>query len=488
MNLEERKVIDRMFKPRGMALFGGMGTQASFGQLVVLSQVKYGYKGRLYPISTKGGEIAGLKVFRSLREVNEPVDLASISVPAEAVPTVLRHCLKNGLAGAQVHSSGFAETGEKAGLDLQREISGIAKRGLRVIGPNCFGLHCPAGGITLLPGFDFSQERGSLSLISQSGGVASDFGHEAARVGLGISKIASYGNGCDLEAVELLDYLAGDPETGLIAMYLEGVGDGGRFLELLKRTTPKKPVVIWKGGLTGLGGRTALSHTGSLGGEARIWESALNQAGAIAVQGLDEMMDALSALYYLKTPARRIALLGGGGAIGVFSSDLAERYGLDLPVFQAETRSRLKNLLPAPGNILSNPLDTGSPALPVETVISLAREVLTREPIDCLLMVMLLRTLEVEMPVLYEMNRLPVPPRGGYLESLAGPLAELREETGKDIVMVLENRAYKIEELEVERVARLVRQKFQQAGFPVFANPERALRGLKHAAQRALGR
>ncbi|MCK4852217.1 MAG: hypothetical protein KAS86_03795, partial [Candidatus Omnitrophica bacterium] len=348
--------------------------------------------------------------------------------------------------------------------------------------PNCFGIHCPRGGITLLPGLGFSKEPGPVAMISQSGGVATDFGYEARFLGLGLSKVVSFGNGCDLDAVKLLDYLADDPETRYIAAYLEGVGDGRRFLDLVGKVTPEKPVVIWKGGLTPLGGRAAMSHTGSMGGEAKVWDGALSQAGAASVQGLDEMMDTLAALKYLKAPCQRIALLGGGGAIGVFSSDLAYRWGLEVPTFSLETQKRLREFFPTPGNSMANPLDTGTPALPVETLQALAREILTREPVDVLIIIMLLRTLEVELPSLFKLNGTEPPSSGSYLKSLVGTLARLKEETGKEAVMVFDNRAYMPEDVAVEAVSREMRSLFQAEGIPVYPSAERALRGIWHAS------
>jgi acyl-CoA synthetase (NDP forming) len=482
MKPEERQQLDRMFSPRGLAMFGGAATVDSFGKLVVLSHIQYGYQGGLYPISPKGGEIAGLKIYRSLSEVEGPVDLASISVPARAVPEVMRECLDHGLAGVQIHSSGFGETGEREGAALEAEVARIAAEGLRVVGPNCFGIHCPSGGITLLPGSGFSKEPGPFAMVSQSGGVASDFGYEARFLGLGLSKVVSFGNGCDLDAVKLLDYLADDPETRYIAAYLEGIGDGRRFLDLVEKVTPEKPVIVWKGGLTPLGGRAAMSHTGSMGGEAKVWDGALSQAGAASVQGLDEMMDTLAALKYLKAPCQSIALLGGGGAIGVFSSDLAFRWGLEVPTFSRETQKRLREFFPTPGNSMANPLDTGTPALPVETLLALAREILTREPVDVLIIIMLLRTLEVELPSLFKSDGREPPPSGAYLKSLVGTLVRLKKETGKEVVMVFDNRAYMPEDVAVEAVSREVRSLFQAEGLPVYPSTERALRGLWHAS------
>jgi len=470
-----------MFNPRGFALFGGINTPASFGQSILLSHLRYGYKGSLYPISSKGGEVAGLKVYKRLADVEGPVDLASISVPARAVPGVLRDCLNHGVAGVQIHSSGFSEMGGDEGAALEAEVGRIAAQGIRVIGPNCFGIHTPRGGVTLLPGFGFSKEPGPFAMISQSGGVANDFGYEAAALGLGLSKVISFGNGCDMDAAALLEYLAEDPETGYITAYLEGVRDGRRFLDVLRRVTPRKPVVVWKGGVTALGRRAALSHTGSMGGEVRLWDGVLVQGGAAPVQGLDEILDSLVALNYLKKIGPRIALLGGGGAIGVFSSDLAHKWGLEVPAFSSETRKRLRQFFPTPGNSMRNPLDTGSPALPAETFVALAKEVLAREPVDVLIMVMLMRTLEVIMPAFHVMYGLKPPPSGSYLGGLVKPLGEIKKDTGKEVVMVLDNRTQLPEETGVEAVSREMRKEFHHAGIPVYPSTERALRGIHHA-------
>ena len=480
MTEQERQQLDRMFHPRGMALFGGVATVVSFGRRFMDSQRLYGYRGAIYPISEKGGEVSGIKVYKHLSEVPGPIDLAALSVPARAVSGILRDCLKNNVAGVQIHSSGFSEMATAEGIALEAEITEIAAQGLRVVGPNCFGLHCPKGGFTLLPGYRYAKESGPVGLFSQSGGVAGDFGYEARDRGLGLSKLISYGNGCDLGALEWLDYLADDPDTEIIAAYLEGVRQGPRFLELLKKVTSQKPVVIWKGGLTPLGSRATISHTGSLGGQARIWQGALKQAGAISVQGLEEMTDALVALKYLRNQGKRIALMGGGGAIGVFSSDLAYRWNLEIPPFSPETQKRLRTYFPVPGNSMVNPLDTGTPVLPRETIETLCREILTREPIDTLVVILLLRPLEADMPNFSRLNGLEPPPSGSYFEGLLPGLVRLKEETGKDIVMVFENRAYLQEDVFVEGVSRKIRGLYQQAGIPVFANAERALRGIRY--------
>lgn len=484
MEQSSKDQLDRMFAPRGLAFFGGIASPGAFGNLIALSQVRYGYKGNLCPISPKGGEIAGHKIYKSLDEVKVPIDLACVSVPARAVPEVLQDCLAHEVTGVQVHSSGFAETGKIKGIELQKEIVRIARQGLRIVGPNCFGLHSPKGGITLLPGSDFSKEPGPVALISQSGGVATDFGYAAQSAGMRLSKVISFGNGCDVDAVELMEYMGTDPDTQYIAAYLEGIQDGGRFLQAVKQASRTKPVVVWKAGLTPLGHRAAQSHTGSLAGGPTIWKGVLAQAGASSVQGLDEAVDALTTHYYLKKTGPRIAVVGGGGAIGVFSCDLASQWGLDLPRFSDTTRRHLRQHFPTPGNSMANPLDTGSPVVPMETMRASIKEIALNEPIDVVVVILLMRPLELEVRRFMEMGGMEAPPRGIYLEQLLDTLLEIKRETGKDIAVVMENRAGQQEEIDVEATRRRMRDRYQSHGFPVFGSAERALRGISHAVAR----
>ena len=473
--------LDKIFAPRGVAVFGGINRPGAFGNLIALSLMRYGYPGKLYPISSKGGELNGHAIYKSIEAVDGPVDLASISVPAKFVPDILRSCLQQGVAGAQIHSSGFAEMGSPEGIALQKEVAAIAREGIRVVGPNCFGIHSPRGGITLLPGADFSKTPGSVAMLSQSGGVATDFGYEARFAGVHLSKVVSFGNGCDLDAITLLDYLSTDHETDVIAAYLEGITDGHKFLETVRRVTRQKPMVIWKAGLTPPGNHATQSHTASLAGDASIWEGVLRQGHAIPVQGLDELMDAVVALKYLKNPGPRIALVGGGGAIGVFSCDLSHRSGLRLEHFSAETQRRLRQYYPTPGNSMQNPLDTGSPVVPVDVIENSLEIILDSEPIDILIMVFLIRPLEVEIRSFMEMVGVPTGPPGAYLEGMLPVLERLKKNSNKEIITVFENRAMTVEDVAVEKTSRIMRKAYQSHGIPVFSNVERALRGIRHA-------
>jgi len=482
MDIEERRKIDRMCRPRGLAVFGAMSRPGAFALTIMCSHLMYGYKGEIYPIAGRGDEVLGRRIYRTIGEVEGPVDLASVSVPAAEVPAVLRACLAKGVAGATIHSSGFAESGAE-GRALQQEIAEIAAQGLKVIGPNCFGIHCPAGGTTLLPGFDYPEEAGQVGMLFQSGGMANDLIHEAAATGVRFSKVISFGNGCDLDAVRILEYLAGDPETEIIAAYLEGIGEGRRFLEVVHSITPAKPVLIWKGGLTPFGGRATMSHTGSLGGEAEIWRAALRQAGAVVLDSADELMDTLTVLSFIRQPGRSISIMGGGGAIGVHAADLAFSLGLEVPAFQADTRARLQEILPTPGAGLGNPLDMLTPALPINQVLALAQVVAEREPVDVILAVSLVHPIDIHAPALARFlgARVDIPAGQAYFDTLLQGFTNIRAATGKEFMLVIENRGQRPENLETEGLVRQVRLNFQKAGIPVFARGSSALGGLANA-------
>jgi acyl-CoA synthetase (NDP forming) len=328
------------------------------------------------------------------------------------------------------------------------------------------------------PGGGLSREAGDVAMISQSGGMALNFGHMAGNMGLELSKIFSFGNGCDLDAVALLKYLADDPETTCVAAYLEGVRDGRDFRSVLKALAAEKPTVIWKGGLTPLGSQAARSHTGSLAGEARIWDGILRTPGVASVQGLEEMMDTLSALRHIKSRGTRIALVGGGGAIGVFSSDLAFRWSLEIPTFSPETQKLLKDRFPTPGNSVLNPLDTGTPGLPLEVLIPLLEDIMRREPIQVMVLILLLHAVTRGRPASSKMTEASAP-SPAYLENLLAALSRMKKEHGLDVVVAFENW---IQDLEVEAISMAMKARYQDEGIAVFPGTARALRAIRNAS------
>ena len=201
-NLDE---LEPLFYPRSLAVVGASTNETKFGGRFLQALIDFGYQGPIYPVNPKGSEIVGLKMYPNVREIPQPVDLADIMVPAHLVPQVLEDCLAKGIRAAQIFTSGFAETGEEQGRLLEKELGALAKRGIRIIGPNCFGVYCPEGGHTLLPGGDFPRDSGPVAFITQSGGHAVEFARLARGTGIRFSKVVSYGNACDVNESDLLE-------------------------------------------------------------------------------------------------------------------------------------------------------------------------------------------------------------------------------------------------------------------------------------------
>ena len=247
--------------------------------------------------------------------------------------------------------------------------------------------------------------------------------------------------------------------------------------------TPRKPVLVWKGGLTPPGRKSALSHTGSLSGEAPVWKGLLAQTGALAVEGLEEMVDTMTALVHLRRSGRIVAIAGAGGAIGVFSGDLAHRWGLELHGFDTQTQRRLAKLFPEPGSNIGNPLDTGTPVVPVEAIIDMIEAILTNERVDVLILVLLFHQLTVLVKTFAEMDGLPWQALEAYLDTLLDAIVSIRGRTGKDVVMVIVNRANLPSNAELEGIYRVLRLRCYAKGVPFYATVERALRSIRNASR-----
>ena len=317
----------------------------------------YGYKGRLYPINPNVDEIIGIKAYKNLSELPEPVDLVIVSVPAPFVPDVLKECAQTGNKNIHIFTAGFKETGEPESMKLQAQIEEIAQANdLNVIGPNCMGICNP--GKRIGTWIEPVTNVGPVSFLSQSGGHAQDFSNYAGKLGIGFSKIVSFGNALTLDSTDFLEYLAQDPSTEIITMYLEGVKDGRKLLHRVKEINKVKPVILLKGGLTESGAKAVASHTGSLAGEEQFWNAFFKQTGAIRVYSLEEMAHTTLAVQQLGKPSGRgVVVFGAGGGVVVGVSDACNRAGLILPPFSENTQKELRKFIPPAGNMIKNPLD-----------------------------------------------------------------------------------------------------------------------------------
>lgn len=347
--------LDYIFKPRSIAVIGASDTFRKWGYLMVERPLKTGFKGSIYPINPNKAEILGLPTYPSVSAVPGAIDLAVLTTPAATIPGLLRECVEKGVKGAVVISAGFAEVGEE-GRGFEQAMVEVARSGgIRLVGPNCMGIWSAAGQLSLC--FPHAPKAGPIAFISQSGTFGVAMAQVASNKGYGLSKFISIGNQADLEASDYLEYLAADEATKVIVLYLEGLKDGRRFFTVARQVIKKKPIVVYKGGRSAAGARATLSHTASLAGSEKIFESMCKQVGLLQVRESFHLFEMAEALVGLPLAAgNRVAILGSGGQ-GVVGTDACSSLGLELPELDADTASSLSALLPAHAPLAKNPID-----------------------------------------------------------------------------------------------------------------------------------
>jgi acyl-CoA synthetase (NDP forming) len=348
--------LDNLFRPRSIAIVGlpqGLKT----GKLFLIALQDMGFAGPIYPVNPNADVIDGLKCYPSVSAIDGPVDLAIVLVGRRVAPGVVRECAAKGVRGAVLFTSGYRESGTEEGRRIEAEMVETARAaGMYLFGPNCMGLYAPRTGLSFFPGL--SRTPGHLGLVSHSGSLTNIIGRLAEDKGLAFSKVVSLGNEADLHSADFLAYLAEDEETRVIGGYLEGIKDGPRFLQSLKRAAASKPVVLWKVGLTPEGGRAAASHTGALAGSEAVWQGVTRQCNAVSVAGWDPWVETMMAFYLLPPVAgKRIAIVSGPGGLAVSAAEAVARCGLQMADLAATTRAGLARCVPPTGTSLANPID-----------------------------------------------------------------------------------------------------------------------------------
>jgi acyl-CoA synthetase (NDP forming) len=323
------------------------------------------FTGKLYSVQIDPNEIPGIEEMgitnvKSLADVPGPIDYAVSAVPRQVAPRILKDCIDNHVRGIGFFTSGFSETTEELGIKLEADLKTLASASdIALVGPNCMGLYNPAVGLSNFPDLNVGV-RGDVCFISQSGTHSINFCSQAPARGIRIDKAASIGNVLMLEAADFVDVMAADPATRTIGMYVEGVRDGRRFFESLKRAAAAHPVVVWKGGMTEAGARATFSHTGSLATPAAVWTSMVRQSGAVSVAGLDAMLDAVEMLARGKAvDGRRMGLVAMTGGQSVVITDTFATAGLEIPTLSAASYEELKSFFNIIGGSYRNPLDAG---------------------------------------------------------------------------------------------------------------------------------
>ena len=356
------KRIDDSFFEHSSVAIAGASSEYNIGHAFVQCMQDSGFQGRVYPLNPAGGEIRGLKVYRRMADIPGKVDYVISCIPARFTPQLVKDSAAKGARIVSFFTAGYSETGRSEGRNLEDDLVRVARAaGVRLLGPNCLGLYCPRIGLSFAA--DFPREKGGVGFIGQSGGNAIYLIRAAGQRGVRFSKAVSYGNACDVDECDLLEYFITDDETKVVAAYIEGVKDGRRFHRVLRRLSALKPVIILKGGYTTGGAVAASSHTGSLAGANESWEGLLNQTGAIRVYNLDEMADMLVTFSCLAPPqGRKAVICGSNGGFSVLTADDYIQAGFGLPQLAPKEQQDLHELVARfantdAGMILRNPFD-----------------------------------------------------------------------------------------------------------------------------------
>ncbi len=352
MNKDQYAELEAIFHPRSLAVIGA----SPVGDIATLAHINTSISDRLYLVNPKYAELMGKKCFPSILDIQDPIDYAIISVNAGLVSKMVGECIEKGVRCAHIYTAGFSETGLPEGIELEKKLKEIAGGKIRIIGPNCFGIYCPRSGLAIVP--ESSAEEGSVGVIAQSGSVAESFSYFGKTKNIRFSQVVSYGNAIDLDCPDFLEYMADNPETKMIALYIEGSGNGKRLKESLTYAAGRKPVVAIKGGLTDSGNRVARSHTGQLTGTPDLWKSLFHQCGVIQVRSNEELMNAAVAFSQSPLPkGNRVAMIANSGGFSVIQTDLCASEGLAVPRFSDETLQKLRKMVPLAGTSIGNPLD-----------------------------------------------------------------------------------------------------------------------------------
>lgn len=459
----DRDRLHRTLTPRTVAVVGAKGPDFSW------LENNREFQGPLYSVQVDEKEIVeiqkrGFENYHKLDEVPDDIDLVICAVPRPIVPYIVADSIRKGAAGMAIFSAGFAETGEEEAAQLQDRIVELANEaGMPIVGPNCMGVYNRRQGVKFSDGVE-QGEGGTVSILGQSGTHTIGAATMAQRVGVKVSRGISFGNAVVVNEADYLEYLRDDPDTEVIGVYLEGVKDGRRFFEALRETTPRKPVVIWKGGQTAAGQRATRSHTASLATPEASWNALMAQTGAIPANSIDELVDVLQALVHTAAPrGRRLALMAMTGGQSVAISDAFGRQGLEVPELAEETYATIGEFFNVIGGSFRNPFDMANTIGLAGDAANLGRimDALAGDPnIDAMVF-------EFSAGFFARMWK-DQPER---LDAMLDTLDGFREQTGLPLVTVMHGGA-------IDEEVIPIRDRVVERGFAVFPSFDRAALAL----------
>ncbi len=343
--------LDSIFYPENVALVGSM-KKGKIGYEILQNILDHNFqeRGKIYPVNPSGGEVLDLEIKESLDEISE-LDLSVIASPAKYVPSLVRESAEKGAKGAVIISSGFGEVGN---TDLEEELAEVARENdIRVIGPNCAGIFSTHH--DLYASFELPVKKGDMAFITQSGAFGGAALGWAKERDIGLSSFVSYGNALDLNEIDFIKYFSEDENTEVIGLYLEGTKNGKELMRVIEDTD--KSVIIIKSGKSSRGSEAVSSHTGSLAGSYKVYNTAFKQAGAVEVEGMEEFFDAVKAdKVGIKSSSENVAVITNSGGPGIMCTDKLESLGLNVVEISEEIKEELRDFLPNQCSV-NNPVD-----------------------------------------------------------------------------------------------------------------------------------
>lgn len=483
LDLMSKAIMEQLkylFDPPSIAVLGASNNFGTWGY-GIMNALLVPAQRRVYPVTKSASEVFGLKAYKSILEIPDPVDLAVIALPMSAIPQVMQECVRKGVKAAHIIAGGLAEASEE-GARVEEEIVRIARQGgIRFVGPNSMGYMDTSTGLCTV-GWTADTRRGPIGFVSQSGTYGQRLLRTGIEAGMGFSKFISSGNEADLHLEDYLEYMAQDEETRIIAFYMEGLREGRRFLSLAREVTREKPIIVMKTARTQGSAKAAKSHTAALAGEDTAYDALFKQSGIIRVDDDDELFDVTVALLHLpRIRGRRVGILTEGGGLGVVAAEACEQEGLEIPALSPTTMEKLDALLP-PYWSHGNPVD-------MTDVITTGKLI----TFDCLWTMMEDENVDAVMlnggigQTAYVPRVDEVPPSAR--ESVGRLIKNLEDEERKNLDII----SGRVKEYQKPLVACRIVPKgsspdpkaysiLQERGIPIYPNPHRAARALRHLA------
>jgi acetyltransferase len=438
------------FKAKGVAILGASTNPKKLSYGIVKNLLTYGFEGKIYPVNPNADEILGLKVYPSITDVPDPVELAVVVLPVTMIMETMTAVGERGIKAAVIITGGFKELGAE-GAEIERKLKELTSSyGMRIVGPNCVGTMDMYTGLnsTFIKGMP---DAGPIAFVSQSGALGGGVVDLVLDSHIGFSHFASLGNQMDVNETDMIEYLGDDPNVKVIAVYTEGLTDGQRFIKVSREVSRKKPIVFLKAGKNEAGAKAVSSHTGSLAGSYAAYQAALKQAGVIEVQTLSELFTVAWTLGTQALPkGKRVAMTTNAGGAAALAADSLDFYGYQLAQIAPEVQAKLRTKL-NPSAQVSNPVDMLGSVSPEDYLWSL-------ENLDAD------DGVDVLMPILVPQALVDTP-------AVAQSWIEINKKSNKTLIAILTGKKSTLE----------AEQALNKAGVPVFAYPDQvgpALKGL----------